>query len=348
MLLSKIHLTNFRNFSKANFTFSPFLTLIIGENAKGKTSLLEAIYTTVFGRGYRESREMELINWDQDTALVESIFTNRDDKTTFQIRLVKEENERVKKQFYVNKTLKASFQYKNYQTKVVLFAPEHISILDGSPSTRRNYFDSVICEFDAEYRKRLRNYENAIRQRNKVLEFFRSDAQLAEELTFWNNYLLEHASYITKIRQKYINYLNDNTHVEGKEFAIEYLKDEFTQERLHEVYPLEKRIRKTAIGPQKDEFIISLKNDRKKNVHLYGSRSEQRLAVFWLKLIEIKYFESILKIRPILLLDDIFSELDEHNKELVMKMIKEYQTIVTTTEEHLKDLAHIPEVIIKL
>lgn len=348
MLLTKVYLHNFRNFSKSEFTFSPNLTLIVGENAHGKTSLLESIYTSVFGRGYRESREMELINWDEDTALVESIFTDRDNKTTFQIRLLKEADDRVKKQFYVNKTQKTWFQYKTYQTKVVLFAPEHISIIDGSPSTRRNYFDAVICEFDHEYRKRLRNYENAIRQRNKVLEFFRSAEQLDEELAFWNNYLLEHATYITKARGEYLSYLNAHPHVEGKEFAIEYIKDEFTKERLAQVYAQEKRVKKTVIGPQKDEFIITLKNNREKNVHLYGSRSEQRLAVFWLKLNEIKYYETELKLRPILLLDDVFSELDEHNKELVMKMIQEYQTIVTTTEEHLKDLAHIPEVIIKL
>jgi DNA replication and repair protein RecF len=172
--------------------------------------------------------------------------------------------------------------------------------------------------------------------------------QLDQELPFWNNYLIENAAYITKARTNYLQYLNENPKVDGKEFKVEYKKDEFTNEKLQKAFDQEKRVRRTVIGPQKDEFIISLMNDREKNVHLYGSRSEQRLAVFWLKINEIRYYETILGKRPLLLLDDVFSELDDHNKELVMKMIKEYQTVVTTTEDHLKDLAHIPETIIKL
>lgn len=348
MLLSKLYVSNFRNFTKKEIEFNPHLTLIVGENAKGKTSLLEAIYTSIIGRGYRESREQELIKWDEDQTLIESIFLENDIRTIFQIRLLRRADDRVEKQFYVNKTKKTSYQYKQFQTEAVLFAPEHIKIIDGSPSRRRNYFDAAISEFDKEYRKKLRNYETALRKRNKVLEMHESEFQLDQELPFWNTYLLEQATYITKTRENYMHYLNDHPYVDGKEFAIEYVKDEFSEERMRKVYEHEKRMRRTVIGPQKDEFIITLKNDREKNVHLYGSRSEQRLAVFWLKLNEIRYFEDILDKKPILLLDDVFSELDEHNKELVMKVIKNYQTIITTTEDHLEDLAEIPDTVIHL
>jgi DNA replication and repair protein RecF len=348
MLLSKIHLNHFRNFGKVDFNFGPFLTLIIGENAHGKTSLLESIYSSVHGCGYRESREMELITWDHDQALIESIFIEKDLQTRFQIRLLKQASERVEKQFYVNKTKKSWYQYKDLQTKAVLFAPEHIALVSGSPSRRREYFNTVISEFDREYRKRLRNYETALRKRNKVYELYTNEDQLDMELPFWNNYLLENAAYITHAREKYMTYLNTHPNVDGKEFVIEYLKDEFSEERMRDVFAQEKRMRKTVIGPQKDEFIISLKNGREKNVQFYGSRSEQRLAVFWLKLNEINYFESILKKKPILLLDDVFSELDAHNKELVMRVVKQYQTVITTTEEESKDLAEVPEVIIRL
>jgi DNA replication and repair protein RecF len=348
MLLSKVHLNNFRNFKKADFSFSPFLTLIIGENAHGKTSLLESIFSSVRGTGYRESREMELINWDQSQALIESVFTDRDLKTTFQIQLLKNESDRVEKLFYVNKTKKSWYQYRDLQTKAVLFAPEQISIISGSPSRRREYFNTVISEFDREYGKRLRNYEIALRKRNKVLELYQNEAQLNAELPFWNEYLIEQASYITRKRGDYLQYLNEHSHVDGKEFAIQYVKDEFTRERMEEAYHTEIRMRKTSIGPQKDEFIITLKKDRVKNVQFYGSRSEQRLGILWLKLNEIDYFESIMKKKPILLLDDVFSELDENNKQLVMKVIKEYQTVITTTEEESKDLTDVPEVIIRL
>ncbi len=348
MLLTKLYLSHFRNFEKKEVEFNPHLTLIVGENAKGKTSLLEGIYTSIFGRGYRESRELELISWDEDQGLVETIFTQNGDKTLFQIRLLRQANDRVEKQYYVNKSQKTSMQYKKFQTKAVLFAPEHISIVDGSPIKRRNYFDIVISEFDNTYKKSLRNYENALRRRNKVLENYTSEYQLDMELPFWNNYLLENASYITKKREEYMQYLNENPTVDGKEFAIEYIKNEFNEARMRKAFEQEKRMRRTVIGPQKDEFIITLNNEREKNVHLYGSRSEQRLGVFWLKLNEIRYFEEVLGNKPILLLDDVFSELDEHNKELVMKVIKKYQTVITTTEDHLEDLAEQPETIIHL
>ncbi len=348
MLLSKLYLAHFRNFSKKEVEFSPYLTLIVGENAKGKTSLLEAIYSSVFGRGYRESRELELISWDEDQGLIETIFKEKDDTTLFQIRLLRKADDRVEKQYYVNKSQKTSMQYKKFQTKAVLFAPEHISIVDGSPSKRRIYFDSVICEFDNQYKKSLRNYENALRRRNKILEHHTSEYQLDMELPFWNNYLLENGSYITKKRGEYMQYLNDNPQVDGKIFAIEYKKNEFTEARMRKSFDQEKRMRRTVIGPQKDEFLITLKNEREKDVHLYGSRSEQRLGVFWLKLNEIRYFEEVLKKKPLLLLDDVFSELDENNKELVMKVIKSYQTIITTTEDHLEDIADQPETIIHL
>ncbi|HRN69749.1 MAG TPA: AAA family ATPase, partial [Candidatus Woesebacteria bacterium] len=260
MLLSTLYLANFRNFSKKEVLFDSQLTLIVGENARGKTSLLEGIYTSVFGKGYRESREQELIQWDQDQALVESTFTENDAKTVFQIRLLRTAEDRVTKEYFVNKTKKSSMQYKDFQTKAVLFAPEHISIVDGSPSTRRTYFDTTLCEFDKEYRKRLRNYETALRKRNKVLELYQNEFQLDQELPFWNTYLLEQAAYITKTRENYMQFLNENPHVDGKEFAIEYLKNEFNEERMKKVYEQEKRMRRTVIGPQKDEFLITLKN----------------------------------------------------------------------------------------
>jgi DNA replication and repair protein RecF len=108
-------------------------------------------------------------------------------------------------------------------------------------------------------------------------------------------------------------------------------------------------LRRTLIGPQKDDYIILMnKNERAQEVNLFGSRSEQRMALFWLKRNELLYYEKNSGMRPILLLDDIFSELDDENRELVMKVVATYQTVATTTEEEVKDLSLVPEVIIRL
>ena len=349
MLLSKIHLHNFRNFENDEFDFSPFLTLIVGDNAHGKTSLLEGIYTGVLGRGFRETREVELIRWEQPHAIVEIIMTDKDSKIIFQVKLQRAGEDRVEKTFYVSKSKKSYYQYKQLQTKAVLFSPELINLIKGSPSRRRRSFDDTLSVIDKRYGKHLRNYENALRQRNKILENFIDENSLASELAFWNKSLATDASYISMKRAEYVDYLNKYPKVDGKEFSIQYKKDECTSDRLIEVFPLERRLRRTTIGPQKDDYVIYLHDkENKKDIHLYGSRSEQRLAVFWLKLNEIRRIEEIYKVRPVLLLDDVFSELDQSNKSLVMRVIKGYQTVITTTEDHIDELAQMPEAVIRL
>ncbi len=347
MIINNIHLKQFRNFEDKLFTLHPFLTIILGENSRGKTNLLESVYFSIHGKGFRERKEEELVMWNQSQVLVESIWQEKDAKYLFNIFLTKKSTG-IEKKFAVNKVQKSAFQYKEFQTNAVLFAPEHIDIVTGSPDERRSYFNTLLSITDREYKKKLQNYEHALRKRNKVLEYHRSEATLQDELGFWNNYLEEQAAYITQQRAKYVDYLNQHNAVEQKTFTIQYLKNEFTKPRLLEVYDEEKRWRRTIIGPQKDEFVISILESVPKNVHQYGSRSEQRLGVFWLKLNELKFLEETFKKRPVLLLDDIFSELDTKNKILVLHLIKSYQTILTTTEIELLELSEMPQEIIRL
>lgn len=348
MVLSKLQITNFRNFSSSTFEFSPNLTLIVGENARGKTSVLEGLYTSIYGTGFRESREVELIHWDSDDSIVDALYTDGDVKQRFQMRLLRVGETRVQKKFFVNKTAKSSFQYRKNQMQAVLFAPEQIRIITGSPSRKRRYFDTVISSVDLSYKKSLRSYENALKRRNKVLEIYQNESDALRELSYWNALVVEHGMELTKKRTLYTQFLNDHPYIDGKEFRIEYHPNNISMLVLNDVLSKELRYRRTLVGPQKDDFELFLKGKKEKNVSLYGSRSEQRMAVFWLKLNELKLFEKDSKEKPLLLLDDIFSELDDHNRELVMKMIKDHQTIATTTEEDIQKIAQIPEVIIEL
>ncbi|MDA1316790.1 MAG: DNA replication and repair protein RecF [bacterium] len=348
MIISSVSLSNIRNFSKAHFEFSSHLTLIVGENARGKTNLLESVHMAVYGTGFRESRELELIMWDKPQGLVESIFYDNDAESLYQVELSQKENNRVEKRYFINKTHKSSNHYRANQTHAVLFAPQSLDIITRSPSRRRSYLDHVLSSIDLPYRTHLRNYENALRKRNKILEQHSNIQALKQELEFWNDYIVERASYITKKREDYIAFLNKHQAVDGRSFTIIYHKNECTHDLLERCFNKEQIIRKTFIGPQKDDFEVWQELPLKKNIHLYGSRSEQRIAIFWLALNEIKYVEQELNKKPILLLDDIFSELDEHNKKLVMHMISQCQTIITTTEPKLAQLAQMPEVVIEL
>ncbi len=344
MILEEIILKNFRNLEERIFELSPNLTLIIGENAQGKTNLLEAIHFISNGTGFREARENELISLKKNIAAVEGRFKVNGSSMNFKISLRKKDIS-LEKVFFINKSRKKNFQYRRDSAFTVLFAPQQIEILTDSPDVRRKYFDRLISFFDFEYKKRLTNYESALRKRNKLLEIIKDINKLKEELSFWNDYLIEQAKYIADKRLIYINFLNSHPDLQKKHFRIEYLKNEINQKRLDEVFSKELLLKKTLVGPQKDDFRIFLED---KDIHAFGSRSEQRLAIFWLKINEINFYEDRFKVKPILLLDDIFSELDEKNKKLVFDLIKRYQTVLTTTESELIKLPDTPKVLINL
>jgi DNA replication and repair protein RecF len=209
--------------------------------------------------------------------------------------------------------------------------------------------DSVISSYDYTYKKRLRNYEHALRKRNKVLEKHRDPSSLSEELAFWDDYLIEQAQYISEQRSTYVDSLNAHPAIDTVSCHVVYEPNMFTRERLRETQEKERLIRKTLIGPQKDDFqIIMKKKEEEKDVHLYGSRSEQRLALFWLKLNEIRLLEEAIERKPVLLLDDVFSELDMQNKKRVMDLITQYQTILTTTERELLEMGGEEKAVIEL
>lgn len=348
MILQTIVMQHFRLFEQVQYTFHSGLTIIIGENTRGKTSILEGVYTIIFGEGFRETKEEELITWDKERCNLAAAFTtDSNDRFEFQIML-RRMGEKVEKAYFVDKTKKTHYNYLQFQTRAVLFTPDNIEIITGSPSGRRQYFDKILSAVDIEYKKKLSNYENALRRRNKVLETYRNEDALVEELTFWDDYLEQQAVYITAKREEYVSYLNRHPELDTKRFTINYLKNELNKERLKEKFDLEKRMRKTSIGPQKDDYEIHIVGDVSKNVALYGSRSEQRLAMFWLKLNEITAIEELTGKKPILLLDDVFSELDSQNKKRVMGLIHQYQTILTTTEEELVGLAIDEKEVIRL
>lgn len=338
MVLDRIALQHFRLFSQEVFDLHPRVTLIVGKNTRGKTSLLEGVHTILHGEGFRESKEQELICWNQErAALGASFIEDGGGKSEYQV-MFKRSGDKTEKHFFVDKTRKTHYAYLRFQTRAVLFTPEHIDIISGAPAQRRGYFDRLLSAADLEYKKRLANYENALRKRNKILEHS-SHGELWEELRFWNDYLVENGRYLTAKRAAYCDYLNTHPRIESRLFQIEHKKNEMTIERLRERFDLEKRMKKTSIGPQKDDYEITITDGISKNVHLYGSRSEQRLAMFWLKLNEIRFLKEQTGKKPLLLLDDVFSELDPVNKALVLRLVGEYQTILTTTERELIDLA---------
>ena len=347
MVLKKISFLHFRNFGEATFYFNPFLTIIIGPNSVGKTNLLEGVYFLCHGSGFRERSQEELINSMMDKCTVEAIFG--DGKSNLDLRILLDKTIQFSKVYFVNRIKKRFLDYSTLSPFVAIFSPNFIYVIDGQPSDRRDFFDRIIGSVDIEYKKRLANYENCLKKRNKLLEVEKNIDKLKEELVFWDNYLIDHASYIVKKRWEFVNFLKNNKKLDSKTFSLDYQPNEISPHRFAETFEKQLYTRKTLVGPQRDIYEIYIgEEENKKNVHKFGSRSEQRLSLFWILLNEIKLIQEVTKQRPILLLDDIFSELDSINKALILKLIKNYQTIITTIDPNVIDLIDTPHTIIEL
>lgn len=344
MLLQQIRLIKFRNYQDSVFKFNPFITVVIGKNSVGKTNLLEGIYFGYHGVGFREKKENQLIKFGESEARVDLTLIEKEEKNLFQI-ILQMENSKTKKIFYVNRVKKTASFYQKEIEGIVLFAPQQIEIISASPDTRRNYLDHILSFFHPNYKTALINYKNALRRRNKLLETTTNWQNLKLELKFWDNFLENEARIITQIREEYINFLNKNNQIDNRSFFVQYQKNLFTKERASQYFEKEIKIKQTLIGPQKDDFHIFAQD---KDIHFFGSRSEQRLALFWLKINEINYFEKQLNKKPLLLLDDVFSEFDLENQKLILNLIRKYQTVLTTTDPLVFNFLNHPHSIIAL
>lgn len=345
MILKSIFFHNFRNLDKIFFEINPNLTAILGDNAHGKTNLLEGIYFILRGEGFRESREEQLIKFAENNCYVEAKLEDKKTKDINNIRIDLTNNELgLIKTYFLEKTKKGRHSYLKNLLSVVLFSPEQIDIIDRTMSIRREYFDKFLIQIDQEYKKQLTNYGQALRKRNKILETGFNNPNLDVELEYWNKLMIDNGKYLINKRREYITYLNQNKVVDSKEFEIKYVENKISQKHFAESLQKELLVRRTLVGPHRDEYNIFMANKEldKKNIHLYGSRSEQRLGLFWLKVNELKYLEDNFKKKPILLLDDIFSELDHHNQKLIFNLIGDYQTIMTSTEKELIKLINLP------
>ena len=346
MILKSISFHNFRNFDKKQYKINPYLTTIFGDNALGKTNLLEGIYFILKGEGFRESKEEQLIIFNEKNGYVGAKIEDKKNKDISNLRIDLTVNDfGLSKTYFLEKTKKGRHSYLKNLIPVVLFSPEQIEVIDRTMSYRREYFDKFLSGIDSEYKKCLTNYNQALRKRNKILESSFNSQNLDVELDYWNKLLIDNGSYLIMKRRKYISFLNSNSIIDSKKFEIKYKENKINQERFTESLQKELLIKRTLVGPHRDEYNIFMidKSLVKKNIHMYGSRSEQRLSLFWLKINELKYLEDFFKKKPILLLDDIFSELDHNNQKLIFNLIGNYQTVITSTEKELIKLINLSD-----
>ncbi len=343
MEIENIKLTNFRNHLNFETELDKKVTVIAGANASGKTNILEAIYLLATAKSFKATYDRDMINHDSDFARVEGLVSDENDVTNLEIVIQKNmnfENASIKKA-KVNKVPKQLSVFAGY-LKAVLFSPENMEMLTGSPAERRRFLDMILYQVNNKYKKTHTEYIHAVKQRNKVLEKIRDTGAGTGELGFWNTKVVQNGIYIGEEREKAMNYLNKQLKFYGKELGgydtdlnINYLKSEISYERLNEYREKDIFSRSTLIGPHRDDFVIE---QNELNIADFGSRGQQRSAILALKLSEIDLILDRTGIRPILLLDDVFSELDDKHEEAVLDTIQKQQTIITATEVH----SHLP------
>ncbi len=333
MLLKSFSLTNFRNYSKASFAFSPETTLVVGPNTSGKTNLLEAIYFLAAGKSFRAGFDREAIAQGEPFANLKSLSavggSNLDEGKELELQILANENgeNTSSKRFKVNGVKKRLADFAG-NLRAVYFGPEEIQLVTGPPSRRRKYLDSVLTQVDREYARTLLEYEKVLRQRNRLLILVREGEQDRSQLDFWDEKLVALGSRLTAGRGEFFETINNQLSSIGDLF-LEYQPRAVDRAVLEKNRDREIAAGMTLWGPHREDFVFKIKE---RDLSIFGSRGEQRLAVLHLKLAELEFITQRAGERPVLLLDDIFSELDESNRGQVLKLLGRQQTIVTATE----------------
>jgi DNA replication and repair protein RecF len=343
LIVEGIRLINFRNYNNVGVGFSPGINILIGKNAQGKTNLLEAIYMCSTGRSFRTNRDREIINFQKDEAYVGTqLKIGERDKLT-EIKLERDKTKRIK----VNKIELKNYRELDTGLKVVLFSPEDLRLIKEGPNNRRNYLDMSISQIKPLYHYNLRRYNKILFQRNNLLKSFRFKGDLSGLLDVFDMQLAKSGALIMLERDNYLKLLlkeATNIHTiiaNGKEtLDIEYNSSVTIEETLSQVETnllesLRKtrqkdiEVRTTEIGPHRDDFSILINGVDSKT---YASQGQQRSIVLTLKLSEVEILKKDTGYYPVLLLDDVYSELDEDRRRYLTELFSRMQTFITTTD----------------
>ena len=341
-MLKSIFLQNFRSYKKAEFSFEK-TTLIIGPNTSGKSNLIEAIYLLSTGKSFRTDKDVQMLAFKEEVGRVRGILEDEEIEVVITNGQVNGGSQY--KKFLVNGVSKRRVDFAGHLL-TVLFSPQDLEIIVDSPSLRRNFLDEILEQVDRDYRVALIAYTKALRQRNALLELAReTGARNEKQLEYWDNLVIENGNVITQKREKFINFLNSSAK-DIFDFIVEYDKSTVSKQRLLQYKNEEVAAGVTLVGPHRDDFSIHMFNNTRNTTHdikFFGSRGQQRLAILQLKALELLFVEKTSGERPTLILDDIFSELDEDHIVLILEQIGKQQTIMTTTHREF-----IPKKLLKL
>ena len=346
MVIKNVSIKNFRNYDSLKLKFNSKINILYGENGVGKTNLLESIYLLALTKSHRSFLDNSLIKNNKDFSNVKGNFVINDIDYTFEVNLL--ENQKVIK--IDNKEIKKLSDYLS-KINIIIFYPDDLQIIKGSPNERRNYLNLELSQIFNNYVDVLAKYHKILKMRNNYLKNkVKFDKNYFDIIT---DHLIDYALIITKLRKKYINKINEKCsdiyeNLTGiKNFNVKYISnynENLDKESINKMYKdieiQELKYNVTLIGPQKDDLEFYIDD---KNIKNFGSQGQQRMAVLSIKLAELQIIYEYKNTMPILLLDDVLSELDIEKRNKLLSYIKNNsQVIITTT-----DLKNIDEKILK-
>ena len=360
MHLVHLHLINYRNYNNQELHLNRGINILIGANGQGKTNLLESVYYLSTGGNFRGNKEMELIKWDAPYFRVTGQMKKDGSDRMHELEIYVDREKH--KQLKINGVKYKSMSELHNYLRVVLFSPDDLKIIKGSPAERRRYLDVVMCQLDKNYHRLIRYYDRIIVQRNNLLKEVQYHRQHKSQLEVWNQYLIEYGSQIIYKRLQFLKILvpmarkvQQTLTDETERFTVTYhcsmgAIGDFSVEKIKNLFQTivekkqdEELVRGTTLwGPHRDDLIFYLNG---MDLKRYGSQGQQRTGILSLKMAELQVFYKWFGEYPLLLLDDVMSELDDGRRHYLIEMVKknEIQTIITganielLTEEIAKD-----------
>lgn len=335
MYIKNINISNFRNYKEQKIELQEGINLFIGDNAQGKTNILEAIFLCAIGKSFRAKKEKELVKMGEENSLIEIEYEKSDRNGKIKIEL----ND--KKIIFINDIKQKKLSDILGNINIVMFSPDDIEILKSGPAKRRKFLNILISQLRPKYVYCLNMYLKTLEQRNNYLRQIKLENKPKEILEIWDEKLAEYAYYIWSYRNEFIekiknkiNQIHSNITDNLEEIKLKYItdcknKEEYIRE-LKKSWEQDIQRGYTTKGIHRDDFYIFING---KQVNIYGSQGQNRTVILSLKLSELEIMYDEIGEYPILLLDDFMSELDGKRRENLLKSISNTQILITCTEK---------------
>lgn len=349
MIVKSVEFSNFRNYDHLQLHFDEGTNILYGDNAQGKTNILEGVYLSGTTKSHKGSKDKEMIQFEKEESHIRSIVEKNEKEYQIDMHLRRNGTKGVAVNKVPIKKASELFGILN----IVFFSPEDLNIIKNGPSERRRFIDCELCQLDKLYLSDLSRYNKVLNQRNKLLKDINYKHDLIETLPMWDVQLLEYGRNIIKKRKEFISEINEivkdiHSKISGgkEELTLLYepnIDDIFFEDELLKNKNRDLKLCQTTVGPHRDDILFSIKGI---DIRKYGSQGQQRTSALSLKLSEIDFVKKSINSTPVLLLDDVLSELDSNRQNYLLNSITDIQTMITCTglEEFVRNRFQINKV----